>query len=55
MSLNKAVVERQMEVTQTSADGLKREFKIVVDAKDIETRIDQARKGPGFTAPSALW
>ena len=29
-----------MEVTQTSADGLKREFKIVVDAKDIETRID---------------
>jgi trigger factor len=40
MSSNKAVVERQMEVTQTSADGLKREFKIVVDAKDIETRID---------------
>ncbi len=29
-----------MEVIQTSAEGLKREFKIVVDAKDIETRID---------------
>lgn len=29
-----------MEVIQTAADGLKREFKIVVDAKDITIRID---------------
>ncbi len=29
-----------MEVIQTAADGLKREFKIVVDAKDIEFRLD---------------
>lgn len=29
-----------MEVIQTTVDGLKREFKIVVDAKDIETRIE---------------
>lgn len=29
-----------MEVIQTAADGLKREFKITVDAKDIEIRMD---------------
>lgn len=29
-----------MEVIQTAADGLKREFKITVDAKDIEIRLD---------------
>ncbi len=29
-----------MEVIQTSSDGLKHEFKVVVDAKDIEIRID---------------
>lgn len=29
-----------MEAIQTAADGLKREFKIVVDAKDIEFRLD---------------
>lgn len=29
-----------MEVIQTAADGLKREFKITVNAKDIEIRID---------------
>lgn len=29
-----------MEVIQTAADGLKREFKIVIDAKDITIRID---------------
>ena len=44
-----------MEVIQTSADGLKREFKIVVDATDIESRIEdrleEIRKSaniPGF-------
>ncbi len=44
-----------MEVIQTAADGLKREFKIVVDAKDIEIRIDarleeikKTAKIPGF-------
>lgn len=29
-----------MEVIQTASDGLKHEFKVVVDAKDIEIRID---------------
>ena len=44
-----------MEVIQTSADGLKREFKVVVDSQEIETRIvgrlDELRKTvniPGF-------
>ena len=44
-----------MEVIQTASDGLKREFKIVVDAKDIEIRIDArleeiraTAKIPGF-------
>ena len=44
-----------MEVIQTSAEGLKREFKVVVDAQEIETRIvgrlDELRKTaniPGF-------
>ena len=44
-----------MEVIQTSADGLKREFKVVVDSQEIESRIvgrlDELRKTvniPGF-------
>ena len=44
-----------MEVIQTAVDGLKREFKIIVDAKDIEIRIDarleeikKTAKIPGF-------
>ncbi|MFQ5783424.1 MAG: trigger factor family protein, partial [Alphaproteobacteria bacterium] len=32
-------INADMLVTETSADGLSREFKVVVDGKDIESRI----------------
>ena len=57
-------IERSMEVIQTKTDGLKREFKVIVDAKDIESRIqdrlEDLRKTariPGFRpgkAPAEL-
>ncbi|MCZ6862720.1 MAG: trigger factor [Alphaproteobacteria bacterium] len=44
-----------MQVTETNQDGLKREFKIVIDAKDIETKVEsrldeiaQQVRVPGF-------
>ena len=30
-----------MQVTQTQADGLKREFKVVIPADDIKAKVDQ--------------
>ncbi len=44
-----------MQVTETNQDGLKREFRVVIDAKDIETKMDtrldeiaQQVRVPGF-------
>ncbi len=53
-----------MEVTETSTDGLKREYKVVISAKDIESKVDNRLQElgrdvrvPGFRpgkAPPAL-
>ena len=44
-----------MQVTQTAAEGLRREFKIVIPAKDFETEVErrlaeigQSARLPGF-------
>ena len=39
-----------MQITETLADGLKREFKVVISAKDIETKVDTKLVEVGRTA-----
>ena len=45
-----------MQITETSAEGLKHEFKVTVDADDIKTRIEKrlSELGTGSALPPML-